>query len=257
MHRDRIRIVVAVLLVGAAVLSFASPASAFIRIARQETPTSPVVQAHWLDTDLPLKIVIDPTNSDQPSGTALTVILASSQAWEDINSSYFTESAHAFAGGPDLPPALANDGQNSVLFDPTGVNFPTAGVIAFTRSFIDGTDGRTLDSDLVFNDRDFFSSVSTPNLTPAPAGQTSVDLQAVITHEYGHMFGLDHTSIAGCTMVPFISNDISQRTLELDDRAGNSTIYPESASRPGGLSPGAVDFGCDDGDRVGNRRERI
>lgn len=247
MHRDRIRIVVAVLLVGAAVLSSVSPASAFIRIARQATPTGPVVQAHWLDTDLPLKIVIDPTNSDQTSGTALAVILASSQTWEDINTSYFTQSAHAYAGGPDLPPALANDGQNSVLFDPTGVNFPTAGVIAFTRSIIDGTDGRTLDSDLVFNDRDFFSSVSTPNLTPAPAGQTSVDLQAVITHEYGHMFGLDHTSIAGCTMVPFISNDISQRTLELDDRAGNSTIYPESASRPGGLSPGAVDFAATTG----------
>ena len=48
---------------------------------------------------------------------------------------------------------------------------------------------------MVFNDRDFYASVSTPNLTPPPAGQTSVDLQAVITHEYGHYFGLDHTLI--------------------------------------------------------------
>ena len=90
----------------------------------------------------------------------------------------------------------------------------------------------------VFNDRDFFSSVSSPNLTPAPAGRSSVDLQAVITHEYGHYFGLDHTSVTGCTMIPFIQNDISQRTLELDDRAGISVIYPESAAR--GLSPDGV-----------------
>jgi len=245
MNLTRFRI--AVLLSGALALSLASPASAFIRIARQATPTSPVVQAHWNDADLPLPSVIDPTNLDQSPATALAVVQASAETWEDINTSFFTVNPVPFTGTPQLQPALAFDGQNSMFFDPTGVNFPTAGVIAFVRSIIDGTDGHTLDADMVFNDRDFFSSVSTPNLTPAPPGQSSVDLQAVVTHEYGHYFGLDHTSIAGATMVPFISNNISQRTLELDDRAGNSTIYPESASRPGGLSPGAIDFGATTG----------
>ena len=247
MNRNRFQLVAALLICGAIVVSFTSPASAFIRIARQETPTSPVVQAHWLDTDLPLSSIVDPTNLDQPSGTALAVVQASAQAWQDINTSYFTVNPVPFTGTPQLQPALAFDGQNSVLFDGSGVNFPVAGVIAFVRSIIDGTDGRTLDADLVFNDRDFFSSVSTPNLTPAPAGQISVDLQAVVTHEYGHYFGLDHTSITGATMIPFISNNTSQRSLELDDRAGNSTIYPESASRLGGLSPGAVDFAATTG----------
>ena len=247
MNRIRFRIAVAVLLSGALALSLAGPASAFIRIARQASPTSPVVQAHWNDADLPLPSVIDPTNSDQPPATALSVVQASAKTWENINTSYFTVNPVPFTGPPQLQPALAFDGQNSMIFDAAGVNFPVAGVIAFVRSVVDGTDGHTLDADMVFNDRDFFSSVSTPNLTPAPPGQTSVDLQAVVTHEYGHYFGLDHTSVFGATMIPFISNDISQRTLELDDRAGNSTIYPESASRPGGLSPGAVDFGATTG----------
>jgi len=93
---------------------------------------------------------------------------------------------------------------------------------------------------MVFNDRDFYSSVSTPNLTPAPAGQSSVDLQAVVTHEYGHYFGLDHSSVTGATMIPFISNNISQRTLELDDQAGISTSTP---NRPRADSPrNGVDF---------------
>ncbi|HET9952659.1 MAG TPA: FlgD immunoglobulin-like domain containing protein, partial [Candidatus Eisenbacteria bacterium] len=61
-----------------------------------------------------------------------------------------------------------------------------------------------------------------------------------ITHEYGHYFSLDHTSVAGATMVPFISNDTTQRSLELDDRAGISDVYPESAAR--GLSADGVDF---------------
>ena len=93
-----------------------------------------------------------------------------------------------------------------MFFDTPGTNFAVgSGVIAFVRSVVDLSDGHTLDADLVFNDHEFFSSISSPGLTPAPAGQTSVDLQAVVTHEYGHYFGLDHTSVAGATMVPFIS----------------------------------------------------
>ena len=238
--------IVAALVCGALVLAMAHPAAAFVRIARQASPTSPVVQAHWLDSDLPLPIAVDGTNSDIPSGMAVSIVQASAQHWEDINTSYFTSNTHAYVPGTDLTPALAFDYQNSVLFDVAGVNFPPGGtVIAFTRSVVELTAGQTLDADLVFNDRDFFSSTTSPILTPAPPGQQSVDLEAVITHELGHAFGLDHTSVAGSTMVPFISNDTTQRSLELDDRAGNSTIYPESAAR--GLSPGALDFAATTG----------
>jgi hypothetical protein len=210
-------------------LAAAHPASAFIRIARQADPSSPVVQAHWLPANLPLPMVIDPTNLDKTNAVASAEIVASAEEWELIPTSYFTVDAHDYTGAAgELVPALAFDGQNSILFDPTGANFPTAGVIAFTRSIIDGTDGHTLDTDVVANDRDFWWSTSAV-LEPAPAGQSSVDLRAVITHELGHAFGLDHTSILGGTMIPFIQNDISQRSLELDDRAGNSTIYPEAS----------------------------
>ena len=241
MNSIRFRIAAAVLVCGALSLTLANPAAAFIRLTRQATPTSPVVQAHWLDSELPLSSVIDPTNLDNPPDVALATVIASAKSWENVNTSYFTVNPHQFMGPPELQPALANDGQNSMFFDMAGTNFAAgSGVIAFVRSTINLTDGHTLDADLVFNDKEFYGSVSTPNLTPAPTGQTSVDLQAVVTHEYGHYFGLDHTSVAGATMVPFISNDISQRTLELDDRAGLSTIYPESAAR--GLSADGVDF---------------
>lgn len=248
MNRSPIRIAGALLLFGAiAVLSF-RPAFAFIRISGQTSPTSPVVQAHWLDSELPLKSVIDPTNNDVPPADALAAIEAAAQTWQDVNTSYFTINAHPFAGAPDVQPALAFDGQNSVIFldDETGTVF-APGVIEFVRTVFESDTGHTLDADMVFNDRDFFASVSTPDLTPAPPGQFSVDLQSVVTHEYGHYLGLDHTSITGATMIPFVGPDISMRTIELDDRAGVSTIYPESASRPGGLSPGAVDFAASTG----------
>ncbi len=241
MNSVRFRIAAAALLFGAFVLVQTNQASAFIRLTRQFDASSPVVQAHWLDPNLPLPSVINPANADISSATALATVQAAAQSWQDVNTSYFTVNAHEFAGPPELTPALSNDGQNSMFFDTAGVNFaPGGSVIAFVRSTIDLSDGHTLDADMVFNDRDFYSSVSTPNLTPAPPGQASVDLQAVVTHEYGHYFGLDHSSVTGTTMIPFISNNISQRTLELDDQAGISDIYPESVAR--GLSADGVDF---------------
>lgn len=245
MNSVRFRIAAAVLACGALSLSLAHPAAAFIRLTRQAAPGAAVVQAHWLDSELPLKSVVDPKNNDISQAAALTVVQASAQSWQDINTAYFTVNAYQY-GATDSVPKLAFDMQNSVAFDSAGVNFAPGGtVIAFVRSTIDLATGHTLDADLIFNDRDFYSSISSPGLTPAPTGQSSVDLQAVLTHEYGHYFGLDHTSVAGSTMVPFISNDISQRTLELDDRAGLSVIYPESAAR--GLSADGVDFAATTG----------
>src|SRR6185503_1905996 len=169
MNSIRFRIAVAVILGAAFVAASVDPASAFVRIARQADASSPVVQAHWNDNELPLSSVIDPTNNDIPPATALAIVQASAQSWQDINTSYFTVNAHLFTGTPpDSQPDLQFDGQNSVLFDATGVNFPTAGVIAFVRTVVDLTDGHSLDADLVFNDRDFFSSTSSPALTPPP-----------------------------------------------------------------------------------------
>jgi len=234
MKSHRIRIALAALGAFVFALTLVSPASAFIRLTRANSSGTGVVQAHWLDSSLPLLSVINATNADIPSATALSIVQASATAWQDINTSFLTVNPVEYTGAPgQVAPALnANDGQNSMFFDTAGVNFAPGGtVIAFVRSTIDLTDGHTLDADMVFNDRDFFCSTSSPNLTPPPGGQSSVDLQSVVTHEYGHYFGLDHTSVANATMIPFIIGDTRQRTLELDDQAGNSTIYPESSPR--------------------------
>ena len=85
MPTNRFRIALAALLVGAFALTLANPAAAFLRLTRQDVaPGSPVVQAHWLDSALPLLSVIDPTNADIPRATALATIQASAQTWQDI-----------------------------------------------------------------------------------------------------------------------------------------------------------------------------
>ena len=213
-------------------ISWSVPASAYIRISRQGP--GGVVQAHWFDSELPLRAIVDPSNNDIAPALALTTVVASAKAWEDVPTSYFTVNPVQYSGAAgEIQPVLALDGQNSVLFEQSGVNFPTAGVIAFVRSIVNLADGHTLDADLVFNDKDYFSTTVIGTPAPiAPPGtlqQTATDLQSVLTHEFGHFFGLDHTSVSGATMVPFVSNSGLQRTLELDDTAGVSAIFPTPA----------------------------
>ena len=61
-----------------------------------------------------------------------------------------------------------------------------------------------------------------------------VDIQAVVTHEYGHALGLGHSSVVGATMYAGTSgNGVNVRSIEADDRAGLQAIYGAmSASKP-------------------------
>ncbi|HZE20247.1 MAG TPA: hypothetical protein VE402_09020, partial [Candidatus Angelobacter sp.] len=63
MKSNRIRIALTALGAFVFALSQVSPASAFIRITRNNATGTGVVQAHWLDSSLPLTSVINPNNA--------------------------------------------------------------------------------------------------------------------------------------------------------------------------------------------------
>tara|TARA_Y100000588_G_C14256520_1_gene925731 strand:+ start:69 stop:2573 length:2505 start_codon:yes stop_codon:yes gene_type:complete len=164
------------------------------------------------------------------------VIGDSFAAWEDV-----VTSSIAFRNrGEGNFTVSGSDGRNVITFDRVGEHFDSpreTGVIAFTR--INWNDsGEMTDTDIVFNARDFRFSVGNPEL-----GSGILDLQGVLTHEVGHLLGLDHSALAGDievrpTMYPYYFG--GEKTLAADDISGVSTLYPSAEALNTGTILGKV-----------------
>lgn len=98
--------------------------------------------------------------------------------------------------------------------------------------------GCKYDSDIEFNDRDFFWTNS---------GRGGTDIESIALHEYGHFIGMDHCSDngtcgagSGVMNAAYIGGTI--RTLFNDDVQGACAMYP---GQPGGFAwPCSADSQC-------------
>jgi hypothetical protein len=146
------------------------------------------------------------------------------------------------------PPKAGLDYTNAVLFRVQSWSY-AAEALAITSVFVDKADGRIIDGDIEVNDKNF--EWTDLDLDPAAKKQ---DLQNALTHEMGHLIGLDHTCFANGTPGPVptdnngneipncdnapaavqattmfasaIPGDTAKRTLEPDDIQGVCDIYP-------------------------------
>jgi hypothetical protein len=80
------------------------------------------------------------------------------------------------------------------------------------------------DADIEFNPHYQFTTYS-----PTPAGK--FDLQAVSTHEIGHLLGLDHSGLANAVMFPYGDSNgaIPLQALAVDDMIGSVVLYGSNA----------------------------
>jgi MYXO-CTERM domain-containing protein len=129
------------------------------------------------------------------------------------------------------PPAVANDGQNTIAFETTSFD-AGAEVLAYTTTWKE-PDGHIVDADIRINAVPGMMPNPLANLDPgAPLsehGQVAVDLQALMTHEFGHLLGLAHT----CDVGPYMGEDSGdQPTDGLDDQGQpipTCTPYPDTS----------------------------
>jgi MYXO-CTERM domain-containing protein len=120
-----------------------------------------------------------------------------------------------------------------------------------TLTFLRHT-GVALDADVEFNAAGFlFTTVDGP---PCPASRPGVgcvatDLQETLTHELGHVVGLDHIDGSGSTMAPTAPpGETSKRRIDPGTAAGFCQIYPRGqpspSCDPAAGPPGAPGCGC-------------
>src|SRR5262245_57757547 len=160
------------------------------------------------------------------NGSEFEAIQASFRDWAKVPSAnvQFIYKGTTQIGGVD------RDGANVVSFTDTTAPLGSSTIAAtftFFRSEVgsDNVARRVIDeADIVFNPSLQFST---------SAEENKFDIQSVLTHEIGHLLGLDHSGMVSSVMVPFgVPSQLDQRTLAYDDIAGITEIYPRTSSLP-------------------------
>ncbi|MHB8539701.1 MAG: matrixin family metalloprotease [Candidatus Acidiferrales bacterium] len=141
------------------------------------------------------------------------------------------------------------DGVNTICFNQTSAAF-TTGVLSFTRVIVADAPSQTfgsappsifagqiIDADICFRN-DGHATFATPGALATAPG--AYDLESLLAHELGHVFGLDHSAVWRSIMFPFAPSpgtffgdrptaSAPDAPLADDDRAGLRSLYPDPA----------------------------
>lgn len=188
---------------------------------------------HWASHQRPVSYVIQAEGSEDvsPAAAAAAIRLAF-EAWQEVDGSEiaFVEDTRVDRSRTDYG---AND-MHLVMFDEnnsTGLFPGMSAVVALTPTTFDTVTGRIIDADIIFNGKDHTFSVD---------GRVGThDIQAIATHEIGHLLGLDHSATLAATMYPFVTTGTTTcRCLALDDALGAGGLYPDGP--PGAALRGRI-----------------
>jgi hypothetical protein len=163
------------------------------------------------------------------------------QHWSNVAKIQFVEATSSMQSisAPNL-----GDGVN--LISVSTDNAPAFGLSESpgrTRVFYD-SGGAIVEADIALNPNQLFSSDGTSG---------TYDLEATLTHEVGHLLGLEHSAVIGATMQPrqaknglFNLPAFTQRTLSEDDCAGVRALYGSRAGS-GSISGKLIANGANSG----------
>lgn len=99
-------------------------------------------------------------------------------------------------------------------------------VVGMTITMYKQSSGFVTETDIVLNARDHTWAVDPPQ------GSGHYDIQNVVTHEAGHLFGMGHSAVQDSTMFATTPvEETAKRSLDADDRAGIAALIQEINSR--------------------------
>jgi Matrixin/IPT/TIG domain len=168
------------------------------------------------------------------NGSDFAAVQASFQTWQNVQ----TANIQFFYRGTTSTGTVGLDGMNVVTFTDSSTPLGSS-IIAATFSFF-----TTNNDEFVFRESDIAVN---PALNLSTSGEINkFDIQSIVTHEVGHLLGLDHSALVSSVMVPFgMPSQLDQRTLAYDDIAGVTEIYPNPSAMPAtGQIQGTIQSGA-------------
>ncbi|MBM4386291.1 MAG: matrixin family metalloprotease [Deltaproteobacteria bacterium] len=167
---------------------------------------------------------IDKYGSDDiPDDSEFVAIHNSFETWNAIDCGEFTFKFGGYVQGIKAGHNKSGENYNLLIWidDPDEwTKTKDMNVIAMTTLTFDKFIGEIVDADMEMNDFKYeFTTTNDPK-------KAKTDVKNTVTHEIGHMLGLDHSDVKESTMY-FSSptGDLEKRTLHEDDIAGFCYIY--------------------------------
>ena len=195
---------------------------------------------YWPVRDLTYSI--NARGSDNvPIGDVIAAVKRSARHWDslgctDLNVTFDDTIDHTVTN-LTLAAAEQPDGINTVIWRESA--WPPEeseqdldrNIVALTTLVFDSRTGQIIDADIDVNGFHY-----TWIVTDDTIGSTFTDIENVLTHEFGHFFGLGHTDVPEATMWAITPpGELQKRTLHADDEEGICTIYPLGRATPLGL----------------------
>ncbi len=164
----------------------------------------------WAGNQVPF--FVNPVNQDVSEDAAIVALQAAASNWRAQS----TADINVYYAGRTTGASVVLNGKNEIFFR----NEANGGTAAVTYWWY-GSDGKFLDSDMMFYDAGF------KFFTGQSGCSGGIYIEDLASHEFGHFIGIQHSADASATMYPTVSAWCGQdwRYLSQDDIAAvQSTI---------------------------------
>jgi Carboxypeptidase regulatory-like domain/Matrixin/Domain of unknown function (DUF4214) len=200
----------------------------------QLTDPSGNVQIRWMIKRIPVALstsLLSPGPEIKTGSDVVGAVRRAMARWSSVANIQFVESA---SKAQSISPATAGDGVSLITIADTPENnalFAGGTNTGRTRVFYDPTTGSVTEADIVINPHPVAADGS-PVQYSTDGTPGTYDLESALTHELGHLLGLEHSAVIAATMQArqglnglYNHAATTNRTLSEDDRAAARGVY--------------------------------